>query len=128
MRAFFCYDVEGEREREVFPQNLNLKLVFPPSVLNEQLGIVPAKSLMTFYAEKISGLEKDVAKVVCEHTLSRLQSRIVSFEEQVSLDFLHTSLASRQRRVRVCRPLPDVLILTVSFMLYTGHSDSTGFG
>jgi c-di-GMP-binding flagellar brake protein YcgR len=41
---------------------------------------------MTFYAEKISSLEKGVAKVVCEHTLSRLQSRIVSFEEQVALD------------------------------------------
>ena len=56
-----------------------------PSVLDEKLGIVPAKSLMTFYAEKMSSLEKGVAKAVCEHTLSRLQSRIVSFEEQVSL-------------------------------------------
>ena len=55
------------------------------SVLDEHLGIVPAKSLMTFYAEKVSSLEKGVAKVVCEHTLTRLQSRIVSFEEQVSL-------------------------------------------
>ena len=57
---------------------------FFPSVLDEHLGIVPAKSLMTFYAEKMSSFEKGVAKAVCEHTLSRLQSRIVSFEEQVS--------------------------------------------
>lgn len=57
--------------------------VLSPSVLDEKLGIVPAKSLMTFYADKMSGLEKGVAKIVCEHTLSRLQSRIVSFEEQV---------------------------------------------
>ena len=56
----------------------------PQSVLDEKIGIVPAKSLMTFYAEKISTLEKGVAKAVCEHTLSRLQSRIVSFEEQVN--------------------------------------------
>ena len=56
----------------------------PQSVLDEKLGIVPAKSLMTFYAEKMSTLEKGVAKAVCEHTLSRLQSRIVSFEEQVN--------------------------------------------
>ena len=55
----------------------------PQSVLDEKLGIVPAKSLMTFYAEKMSSLEKGMAKAVCEHTLSRLQSRIVSFEEQV---------------------------------------------
>ena len=59
---------------------------FCPAVLDEHLGIVPAKSLMTFYAEKVSTLEKGVAKIVCEHALSRLQSRIVSFEEQVSLD------------------------------------------
>ena len=51
---------------------------------------------MTFYAEKISGLEKSVAKVVCEHTLTRLQSRIVSFEEQVRLKFTHAGILSEQ--------------------------------
>ena len=83
-----------------------------PSVLDEKLGIVPAKSLMTFYAEKMSSLKKGVAKAVCEHTLSRLQSRIVSFEEQVSLALHPLHTCTHKNSNYICRPFT---ILTTLF-------------
>ena len=58
---------------------------------------------MSFYAEKMSSLEKGVAKVVCEHALSRLQSRIVSFEEQVSLaNYIMLTLTAQACKLSTC--------------------------
>ncbi|XP_064387913.1 COP9 signalosome complex subunit 4-like [Halichondria panicea] len=39
---------------------------------------------MTFFCEKIPELEKSVAKPMCLFTLSKMQSRSVSFEEQAT--------------------------------------------
>ena len=52
-------------------------------VVDEGLGVVAAKSLLSNFAEKVSLLDKTVAKNVCEFALSRLLNRTVSFEEQV---------------------------------------------
>lgn len=52
--------------------------------MDEGLGVVVAKGLLSHFAEKVSTLDKSVTKNVCEFALSRLLSRTVSFEEQVS--------------------------------------------
>ena len=54
-----------------------------PLVVDEGLGVVVAKALLSHFAEKVSALDKSVTKNVCEFALSRLLNRTVSFEEQV---------------------------------------------
>lgn len=51
--------------------------------LDESLGIVSSKAIMMFFCEKITELEHGVAKPICLFALSKLQSRSVSYEEQV---------------------------------------------
>lgn len=58
-------------------------LLHPP-VVDESLGIVPAKALMSYFAEQIPSVATVVAKEVCEFALAKIHGRIVSFEEQVS--------------------------------------------
>ena len=53
------------------------------AVLDESLGIVSAKAVMTYFCEKIPELENSVAKPVCLFSLAKMQSRSVSFEDQV---------------------------------------------
>ena len=53
--------------------------------MDETLGIVAAKSVMTYFADKIPAMEKTVAREVCNFALGRIQGRIVSFEEQVMM-------------------------------------------
>ncbi len=59
-------------------------ILFWYTALDESLGIVSSKAVMTFFCEKIPELEKSVAKPMCLFTLSKMQSRSVSFEEQVT--------------------------------------------
>lgn len=59
-------------------------MVFASLVVDEGLGVVVAKSLLSHFADRICTLDKSVTKNVCEFALGRLLSRTVSFEEQVS--------------------------------------------
>lgn len=52
-------------------------------VVDEGLGVVAAKSLLSTFAERVSMLDKAVTKNVCVFALSRLLNRTVSFEDQV---------------------------------------------
>lgn len=45
--------------------------------------MVEAKSVLSYFAEKIPAINRQVVKDICSFALSRMQSRIVSFEEQV---------------------------------------------
>ena len=51
--------------------------------LDEGLGIVDAKAILSVFAEKIPTFDRNVAKDVAKIALTRMQTRIVSFEEQV---------------------------------------------
>ena len=51
--------------------------------LDEGLGIVDAKAILSVFAEKIPTFDRSVAKDVAKVALTRMQTRIVSFEEQV---------------------------------------------
>ncbi len=51
--------------------------------LDESLGIVDAKAILSHFAEKVPRLERGVAKDVASFALSKMQTRVVSFEEQV---------------------------------------------
>ena len=66
--------------------------VYFTAALDETLGIVDAKMIMSNFAEKIPSLERGVAKVVSIFTLDRMQSRVVSFEEQVTSSFFNKYL------------------------------------
>ena len=65
-----------------------VSLPFCP-VVDEGLGVVVAKGLLSNFAEKVSALDRSVTKNVCEFALSRLLSRTVSFEEQVGVACNH---------------------------------------
>ncbi|XP_011409333.1 PREDICTED: COP9 signalosome complex subunit 4-like [Amphimedon queenslandica] len=56
---------------------------FLTSSLDERLSLVDAKSVLSFFAERIPKIGKDIVKDVCHFTLASIQPRIVSFEEQV---------------------------------------------
>uniref|UniRef100_A0A1X7U4E7 Uncharacterized protein n=1 Tax=Amphimedon queenslandica TaxID=400682 RepID=A0A1X7U4E7_AMPQE len=51
--------------------------------LDERLSLVDAKSVLSFFAERIPRIGKDIVKDVCHFALASIQPRIVSFEEQV---------------------------------------------
>ena len=52
--------------------------------LDEALGIVDAKAILSRFAEKIPHLKPTaVAKELAIFTLTKMQPRLVSFEEQV---------------------------------------------
>ena len=58
---------------------------FLVAVLDENLGIVAAKTLLSSFAEYISEItEVEVAKAVSQFALAKIQGRIVSFEEQAT--------------------------------------------
>ena len=54
-------------------------------MVDERLGVVAAKALLSNFAEKVATLDKSVMKGVCDFALSRLLNRTVSFEEQVGV-------------------------------------------
>ncbi len=54
-------------------------------MVDEGLGVVAAKSLLSSFAEKVSLLDKSVTKNVCEFALLHLLNRTVSFEDQVCI-------------------------------------------
>ena len=51
--------------------------------MDENLGIVAAKAVLTCFTEALASVEAGVAKHMCEFALAKIQTRIVSFEEQV---------------------------------------------
>ena len=53
------------------------------SAVDESLGIVDSKAVLNYFAEQIPKLDRAVVKEICSIALSRIQNRIVSFEEQV---------------------------------------------
>ncbi|XP_019856749.1 PREDICTED: COP9 signalosome complex subunit 4-like isoform X1 [Amphimedon queenslandica] len=57
---------------------------FLTSSLDERLSLVDAKSVLSFFAERIPRIGKDIVKDVCHFALASIQPRIVSFEEQVT--------------------------------------------
>ena len=57
---------------------------FLTAVLDESLGIVSAKSLLSSFADSIPQIKEGVAKSVCQFALAKIQGRIVSFEEQAT--------------------------------------------
>ena len=67
------------------PLNVCKSISVPNSrlALDESLGIVEVKSILSHFAEKIPEIDRSVLKYVCSYALGRIQSRIVSFEEQV---------------------------------------------
>lgn len=67
------------------PSNLRQGLeAFLIAALDEGLGIVDAKAILSVFAEKIPTFDRSVAKDVAKIALTRMQTRIVSFEEQVT--------------------------------------------
>lgn len=84
-----------EKYREVLDFALNIAespkdqqeslQVFLTAISDESLGIVSAKSLLTSFTERIPEIkDKEVARAVCHFALTRIQGRIVSFEEQAT--------------------------------------------
>ena len=59
------------------------------SALDERLSLVDAKSVLSFFAERIPRIDRLIVKDVCHFALTNIQPRIVSFEEQVILRFKH---------------------------------------
>lgn len=51
--------------------------------MDEGLSIVEAKAVLAYFSEKIPNINREVVKHVCQTALTRMQARIVSFEEQV---------------------------------------------
>ena len=78
--------VAGKREKStsLFSPVIDRVFLFSALVVDEGLGVVVAKALLSHFAEKVSQLDKAITKGVCEFALCRLLSRTVSFEEQVS--------------------------------------------
>lgn len=59
--------------------------VFISAITEESFGLLNSKSLLSGLAEKITKIPNDkVARAVSEFALSKIQSRIVSFEEQAT--------------------------------------------
>ena len=59
--------------------------LFLTAISDEALGIVASKSLLSSFAELIPEIQDGaVARAVSEFALSRIQGRIVSFEEQAT--------------------------------------------
>lgn len=53
------------------------------AVVDENLSVMSAKPVLSYFAEKIPSIPETASKSVCEFALLRIQGRIVSFEEQV---------------------------------------------
>lgn len=53
------------------------------AALDESLGIVEVKAILSHFSDNIPEIDRSVLKYVCSYALGRIQSRIVSFEEQV---------------------------------------------
>ena len=78
------------------------------AVLDESLGIVSAKALLSSFAERISEIrDEDVAKAVCQFALAKIQGRIVSFEEQATQ--IRLALATVLESQHECRASAEVL-------------------
>lgn len=78
------------------------------AVLDDSLGIVSAKTLLTSFAERISEIEdQSTAKAVCQYALEKLQGRIVSFEEQATQ--IRLALATVLESQQDCRASAEVL-------------------
>ena len=59
--------------------------IFLTAISDEGLGIISSKSLLSSFTERIPEIsDKPVARAVCEFALTRIQGRIVSFEEQAT--------------------------------------------
>jgi COP9 signalosome complex subunit 4 len=81
---------------------------FLMAVLDENLGIVTAKTLLSSFAERISEItEEGVAKTVSQFALAKIQGRIVSFEEQATQ--IRLALATILEREHDCRASAEVL-------------------
>lgn len=81
--------------------------LFLAALLDENLGIVSAKSLLTSFAERISEIKEDVAKGVCQFALAKIQGRIVSFEEQATQ--IRLALGTILENEHNCRASAEIL-------------------
>ena len=81
--------------------------LFLTALLDENLGIVSAKSLLSSFAERITEIRESVAKTVCQFALAKIQGRIVSFEEQATQ--IRLALATILENERDCRASAEVL-------------------
>ena len=80
---------------------------FLTAVLDESLGIVSAKALLSNFAERIPEIKESIAKMVCQFAITKIQGRIVSFEEQATQ--IRLALAQIQERERDYRGSAEVL-------------------
>jgi COP9 signalosome complex subunit 4 len=55
---------------------------FISAVLEDGLSIVEAKTVLSYFADNIPGVHRQVVKEVCQSTLTKIHPRIISFEEQ----------------------------------------------
>lgn len=81
--------------------------LFLTALLDENLGIVSAKSLLSSFAERITEISESVAKTVCQFALAKIQGRIVSFEEQATQ--IRLALATILENEHDCRASAEVL-------------------
>ena len=59
--------------------------LFLTAVTDEALSIVSSKALLSAFAERLTEIaDEAVARAACQFALTRIQSRIVSFEEQAT--------------------------------------------
>ena len=80
---------------------------FLTAVMDESLGIVSAKALLSNFTERISEIKEGVAKGVCQFALVKIQGRIVSFEEQATQ--IRLALATILEREHDCRGSAEIL-------------------
>lgn len=53
------------------------------SVLSDDVPLVVSRQLLQNFALELGSLEADMQKEIAHYTLSQIQPRVVSFEEQV---------------------------------------------
>jgi COP9 signalosome complex subunit 4 len=57
-------------------------------VVSDEVPLVVSRQLLQTFAQDLGKLESEAQKEVAHYALTQIQPRVVSFEEQVGLEFL----------------------------------------
>lgn len=72
-------------------------------VLSDDVPLVVSRQLLQTFAQELGKLEPENQKEIAHYTLRQIQPRVVSFEEQVSVIHIHTTLPCITLNFKVSR-------------------------